>query len=69
MIDVLTEYKVRENSPEAVSEVKGLFNRVVKQDQWDWFAVFQQLGCLGRKKCRAIVYSLTDLRNAITEKV
>lgn len=25
--------------PENISLVKGLFNRVIKQDQWDWFTV------------------------------
>jgi len=55
-------------SPEAVSEVKGLFNRVVRQDQWDWFTVFQQLGCPGRVKSRRIASKLTDLRGVLTGK-
>lgn len=29
---------------DALSTVKGLFNRVVNKDQWDWFTVAGQLG-------------------------
>jgi hypothetical protein len=54
--------------PQAVSEVKGLFNRVVRQDQWDWFTVFEQLGCPGRKKSRDIASGLTRLRNTLVGK-
>lgn len=55
-----------EESPMAVSEVKGLFNRVVRQDQWDWFVVFQQLGYPGRVKSRKVVFTLAELRKTIT---
>jgi hypothetical protein len=27
-----------------LSTVKGLFTRTYKQDQWDWFTVWEQLG-------------------------
>ena len=30
--------------PEHVSEVKGLLNRCVRKDQWDWFTVYDALG-------------------------
>jgi hypothetical protein len=33
-----------EPEPDAVSEVKGMFGRVVKQDQRDWFSVYVALG-------------------------
>jgi hypothetical protein len=29
-----------------LSTVKGLFTRTYKQDQWDWFTVWEQLGFL-----------------------
>lgn len=57
-----------ERSPIAVSEVKGLFSRVVRQDQWDWFVVFQQLGCPGRVRSRRVVSKLADLRKTITTR-
>ena len=56
----------QKESPMAVSEVKGLFNRVVRQDQWDWFVVFQQLGYPGRVKSRKVASKLAELRKAIT---
>ena len=39
---------------DAISEVKGLFTRSYKQDQWDWFTVWTQLGRPGRNRCRSI---------------
>ena len=33
----------------AISTVKGLFNRVVREDQWDWFTVAAQLGYPSRR--------------------
>ena len=29
---------------DAISELKGMFNRCIRQDQWDWFSVFTELG-------------------------
>ena len=68
VLGILVGNTFREDSPEAVSEVKGLFNRVLRQDQWDWFTVFQQLGCPGRIKCKNIAHSLVDLRHVVTGK-
>ena len=50
---------------EEISIVKGLFMRVAKQDQWDWFTVFDRLGRPGRVKCRKVASSLKNLRNHI----
>lgn len=54
-----------ENSLGALSEVKGLFSRVVKQNQWDWFVVFEQLGRPGRKFCLKVINYLSVTRNNI----
>lgn len=51
-----------------ISEVKGLFTRCFKQDQWDWFTVWTQLGRPGRKCCMSISQTLGHLRQAITEQ-
>ena len=51
----------------SLSEVKGLFNRILRQDQWDWFNVFEQLGRPGRITSRKIVEEILSLRNAIKE--
>lgn len=53
---------------EAVSEVKGLFNRIVRMDQWDWFTVWMQLGKPSpRKQCAPMVQALTALRAALKD--
>lgn len=69
VLGLLKHESPHEKSPDAVSEVKGLFNRVVRQDQWDWFVVFQQLGCPARVKSRKVASTLAELRKTIsTEK-
>lgn len=50
---------------EAISLIKGLFNRVIRQDQWDWFTVWQQLGRPGKLRSTSIVSTLVKYRNAI----
>jgi hypothetical protein len=52
----------------ALSEVKGLFNRIYRQDQWDWFTVFEQLGCPGRVKSKNIADNIYQLRNILMNK-
>lgn len=51
---------------DAISEVKGLFTRSYKQDQWDWFTVWTQLGRPGRNRCKSIAGDLLELRRAVT---
>jgi hypothetical protein len=51
-----------------ISEVKGLFTRCAKHDQWDWFTVWTQLGRPGRKECIVIYGTLGSLRQAITQQ-
>jgi hypothetical protein len=48
----------------AISEVKGLFMRVVRMDQWDWFTVSAQLGYPSRGLAKLCGISLADLRIA-----
>jgi hypothetical protein len=49
---------------ELASILKGMFNRIVREDQWDWFTVAKQLGYPSRRisiGCRcdvALMYSL-----------
>lgn len=50
-----------------LSRVKGIFNRVVKQDQWDWFTVYMYLDYPPRQDIRSIVSALAFLRRAIIE--
>lgn len=53
---------------EDISWVKGLFNRVVKQDQWDWFTVNMYFDYPNHKDLVSIVNALTTLRKAIIDK-
>jgi hypothetical protein len=50
-----------------VSEVKGLFGRAYKQDQWDWFLVWELLGRPGRKQIGRCRGALTNLRAALVK--
>ena len=50
---------------EDISKVKGLFNRVVKQDQWDWFTVNMYFDYPTHRDLIIIVNALVSLRKAI----
>ena len=51
---------------EHISELKGLFTRCVKQDQWDWFIVWWKLGGISRSLSRDISQLLANFRKAIS---
>ena len=51
-----------------ISSVKGIFNRVIRQDQWDWFTVNMYLDYPSHCDLVNIVSSLTFLRKAIIDK-
>ena len=61
--DRLPEVKI--DVLEAVSMVKGLFMRVVRQNQWDWFTVAGQLGYPSGRLARVIADESSKLRSAI----
>lgn len=54
-IDICTE----------ISIVKGLFNRIIRQDQWDWFTVYMYFDYPNNQESVTIVKLLTALRFAI----
>jgi hypothetical protein len=54
-----------EVDPDCLSEVKGMFNRCVRQDQWDWFSVFTQFGEMNRRDLHRIGPLLYELRAAV----
>ncbi len=49
----------------AFSDVKGLFNRCIRQDQWDWFDVYRGLGKPARVDLSQISPLLTALRHSV----
>jgi|688.fasta_scaffold185088_3 hypothetical protein len=37
-----------------ISQLKGMFNRCVRKDQWDWFSVYTELGNPPKLRARTI---------------
>lgn len=58
----------RESLLESLSQVKGLFTRIYKQDQWDWFTVWSQLGRPGTNNSKKISDLIYQLRKTIQNK-
>ena len=48
-----------------ISIVKGLFNRIIKQDQWDWFTVYMYFDYPNYIENREFVSLLAGLRTVI----
>ena len=53
---------------EALSELKGMFNRCVRKDQWDYAMVHEELGAPAETDSRRIVSHLTELRRAFVAR-
>ena len=54
-----------ESLPDSISTVKGMFNRVIRQDQWDWFTVNMYFDYPTPKDVMNIVRALVMLRTSI----
>ena len=52
---------------DAISELKGMFNRSLRKDQWDWFTVYEQLGHPPRKEMLYFVSKLVELRKNLRD--
>jgi hypothetical protein len=50
-----------------LSTVKGLFTRTYKQDQWDWFTVWEQLGFPEKAVARQVSGALLHLYRCIRD--
>lgn len=48
-----------------ISIVKGLFNRIIRQDQWDWFTTYMYFDYPSYQECSNIVKLLSNLRTTI----
>ena len=53
---------------EVISDVKGLFNRIRRQDQWDWFTVYMYFDYPSIGFCFHTVNDLANLRSAVIQK-
>lgn len=68
VLDLLYDnIELQDASPEHISELKGMFNRCLREDQWDWFSVFAELGEPPRDHLYRIVENLVHLRKALKE--
>ena len=54
-----------ETAAAALSELKGMFNRYVRKDQWDYAMVGEELGNPPAKQARLIANDLQSLRRAV----
>ena len=54
--------------PNDISELKGMFNRCIRQDQWDWFSVYSEFGRPPISSLSKRVRELDDLRRSIVQR-
>lgn len=54
-----------ELSPDAFSEVKGMFNRCYRKDQPDWYSVFLVLGRPSMPECRTVADNLSAIARSM----
>ena len=57
-----------QNIEEYLSHLKGLFNRIIRQDQWDWFTVNMYFDYPNINEVILYVNSITQLRKGILER-
>lgn len=62
------DINLEEVNIEYVSELKGMFNRGLKQDQWDWFSVHCRLGSPSNGNTINLVKVLVDFRQNIKDE-
>jgi len=67
VLNLLETGQVAPGVEDDVSTVKGLLNRSWRQDQWDWFTVWTQLGRPARRRCAEMGYLLVGLRSMVQE--
>ncbi|MEG4997848.1 leucine-rich repeat domain-containing protein [Microcoleus sp. B4-D4] len=66
MIDFLEgNATIEEIEPDKISELKGMFNRCLRKDQWDWLSVFARFGSPKRESLTPLIPLLIDLRRSV----
>ncbi len=61
----LDAYARDDELPNALSEMKGLFSRIARQDQWDWFSTSRALGYPSARIARVIAETIGAARRAL----
>ena len=69
-VDVVSLFLSDRISPDqvdldAISELKGMFNRSLRKDQWNWFTVYDRLGRPPISEMNSIVSLLVKLRESL----
>ena len=67
VLDFLFGAEPTEKTLDAISEVKGLCNRVLREDQPDWVVVWLRLGLPRKRRMKWMVNDLPKLRQAVKE--
>lgn len=68
MLNLLQDAYVEKSAIcESISTIKGLLNRIVKQDQWDWFTVYMYFDYPTAAECSKFVNLLSKLRKALLD--
>lgn len=65
---VLGNIELGDLCPDNISELKGMFNRCVREDQWDWFTVHAEFGNPSKRDMRTIVSELKSLRAHVIDE-
>jgi len=58
-------YVLPDDLTTSISEVKGMFNRVTRQDQWDWFSVSEKFGYLSKPEAKFFAQKLKEINTCI----
>ena len=71
-VDIVSLFLNNKISPhevelEAISELKGMFNRSRRKDQWNWFTVYDRLGYPPKNEMKYIASQLDQLRKSLKE--
>jgi hypothetical protein len=64
VLKILKNNQQSEINLDDISTLKGMVNRCIKQDQWDWFTVYTKFGEPDPLKLRLIPPFIVELRNA-----
>lgn len=67
LLNTLEMPKVDEQLLDQLSVIKGMFNRIAREDQWDWFTVSGQFGYPSNALSKAIAEQISELRSAIRD--
>lgn len=65
VLQTLDNAQMHDGLADALSEIKGLFTRVARQDQWDWFTVSAALGYPSSRLSRLVSETFAAYRRDV----